>query len=111
MVSLAMSAIGVVVLIVAVDGGHNRQAVPKNMENGIWNLSRKDPDCEEQKKKGVGEAKDGENCGPASQTLFARKADLPNAIQLCCQKHLLCIKGGKDRRGINEWKCRPPHHA
>jgi len=96
MVSLAMSAIGVVVLIVAVDGGHNRHA--ENMESGIWNLERDNPNCEKQKAK-VGEAKDGDDCGPATATLFS--TDPKHAILVCCEFHLVCKKG----HGHNEYKC------
>jgi len=116
MVSLAISAIGVVVLFVAVDGGHNRHAAPEHVESGIWNPTKENPpvDCKKQKAD-VGEAKDGEDCGPASVSPFMKKANLAHkAIKLCCEEHLVCTKGEKKGKYF-EYKCKksgvPPHHA
>jgi len=88
MVSLAMwMAIGVIVLITAVDGG----------DVVIWNLTRKDPDCEAQRRK-IGEAKDGEKCGPSTARKFSE--DPTFEILTCCESALVC------KKGRNEYRCK-----
>merc|ERR1719348_2911922 len=105
MVSLAMSAIGVIVLTMAVDCGHNLHATPAPV---IWNLSRKAPDCDAQAST-YGEALEGGLCGPSTA---ARVGPHGPVVGPHGEKIMLCCEGGSSpyrlvcKKGRNEYKCK-----
>jgi len=116
MVSLAMSASGVIVLIIAVDCSHNLHPTPAPV---IWDPKKNVPpvDCEDEFQKiWVGEAKDGQKCGPSTATrgsewiqhvdpargssTWIQHVEPDNDILVCCESGLKC------KKGRNEYKCK-----